>query len=138
VRRSLALRLVTALWALWFGVVLIEPAAVHAYLGHGEHASHTAHSAHPAGMAHGHMDMAPGHDMGSHHSGAPDHDGAKCIGACCCAPAVTVSLAKIAELPAAVTVAVRAFIPNGEFAEPIVAPAYSHPFANGPPAANAS
>lgn len=121
VRRSVCLRLLTCLWALWFGVVLVEPAP----LSCPEHGTH------------GHrMQQQAGGGERAHHGSRPHHADATCtcLGACCCAPTVAAPLAAVAELPAARVSLESAGAPAGPDKPNQSAPSYSHPFANGPPA----
>ena len=119
VRRSVCLRLLTCLWALWFGVILVEPAA----LSCAEHG------------AHGHHMQQSGPDR-THHGGQPHHANTSCtcLGACCCAPTVAAPMAPVAELPATLIRVDGAGAPAGLDEPNPSAPSYSHPFANGPPA----
>jgi hypothetical protein len=84
------------------------------------------------------MAMAPMH-VAAHagHQGAPADDSGKpctCLGACCCAAAVGVPSFALAELHAVSVRAIAVIAPARDASEPIAAPDYSHPFANGPPA----
>jgi hypothetical protein len=90
----------------------------------------------------GHMGATPMHasaHMGDH--GAPADDSNKpctCLGAGCCAAIVGVpSLALVAlrEIPVRVVTVVA---PARAIVAPFVAPEYSHPFANGPPASRST
>ena len=125
VRRSICLRLITCLWALWFGVVLVEPAA----LSCPEHGTH------------GHqMQQHVGGGERAHHGGQSHHADTTCtcLGACCCAPTVAAPLAAVAELPATRVSIDHVAAPIGPDAPNPSAPSYSHPFANGPPASTSA
>jgi len=115
------LRLLTCLWAVWFGSVLTAP-DLQSCPTHGEHAMHGAQM--PAG-AH--------HDAQHSHHGNKSSSGCTCLGACCCAPTVAPQLGAVAELPPTrITVdAARPLWSNDR--APAPAPRYAHPFANGPP-----
>lgn len=119
VRRSVLLRLITSVWALWFGVAFAVPAALPPCPAHGAHMGHHA---------------AAGSE---HHRGAPSHESHKactCLGACCSAPVVAFVLGAPIELPAirVTTQASRNFFPDASSSRSAVR--YSHPYANGPPA----
>jgi hypothetical protein len=121
VRRFVCLRLLTCLWALWFGVVLVEPSAL----------SCPEHGAHRHEM---HQHAARGQ---SAHHGAPSHHAnasCTCLGACCCAPMVAAPLAAVTELPAVRVGVTDVDAPAGTDEPNASTPGYSHPFANGPPA----
>lgn len=125
VHRSVWLRLLTGLWALWFGVVLVEPAALSC----------------PEHGAHGHqMQQQAGGGDRSHHGGQSHHakTTCTCLGACCCAPTVAAPLAAFAELPAARVNVAGDVAPVGPDEPNPSAPSYSHPFANGPPASTSA
>jgi len=123
VRRSVLLRLITSAWALWFGVVFAVPAALPPCPAHGAHVGHH---------------MATDASPGSAHHGAPtheSHDACTCLGACCSAPVVAFVLGAPAELPAVrvTTQPSRRRFPDAPSSRSVVR--YSHPYANGPPAA---
>lgn len=125
VRRSVWLRLITCLWALWFGVVLVEPSALSC----------------PEHGAHGHqMQQRAGGGERAHHTSQSHHTNAACtcLGACCCAPTVAAPLAVVAELPATRISIDRVAAPAGPDEPNPSAPSYSHPFANGPPASTSA
>jgi hypothetical protein len=122
VRRSVWLRLVTCLWAFWFGVVLVEPAALSCPM-------HSSHAGHRMQMPADTADHAQ-HGTPSHHA----HTVCTCLGACCGAPTVAINFGVLPELPVAWVLADgRAPWSHTETRAPS-APRYSHPFANGPPA----
>jgi hypothetical protein len=118
-------RPLSALFALWFALVLVDPGVLHACAMHG-----SGHA--PAAAA---SDVTADH--GAHHDAAPEKDAAtqcSCVGQCSVAPAV-------APLPDVATFAVPTRVAQAAalFAEPadLVAssPDVSLPFANGPPQA---
>ena len=126
VRRSVWLRPLTCLWALWFGVVLAVPAALPTCPAHGEHAGHRMEAGATSAGVHHHV---PSHET---------HDACTCLGACCSAPAVALVLGTPAELPAVrvSTQTSRPRFPDAPLSRS--AARYAHPFANGPPAAIAA
>lgn len=126
VRRSLLPRLITCLWALWFGVVLAVPAAMPPCPAHGAHVGHHMAPDAAAGSAH--------HDAPSHES----HEACTCLGACCSAPVVAFVLGSPATLPAVriITPASRNKFPDAPESRSAVR--YAHPYANGPPASIAA
>ncbi len=117
-------RPLSALFALWFAFVLVDPGVLHACPMHG--GTHAVQQA-PATHA----------EHSAHHDGAPQDENARlctCVGHC---PAATAEV----PVPLAPTFAVPVHVaePVSLFAEPCdVAPAspdVSLPFANGPPQA---
>ena len=119
-------RPLSALFALWFALVLVDPGVLHACAMHGG-----GHGA-PAVTA-----PAAQGDHGGHHDATPEKGSAaqcSCVGQCSVTPAV-------APLPHVPTFAVPTHVAQATslFAEPaeFVAPApdVSLPFANGPPQA---
>ncbi len=123
-RRSPAHRILGALLALWFALVMGEPVSLHACPMHDGVAAGGSH--HAGAMAHAsahHAPAQPGHDGGAHVC--------SCVGKCC---ASAVPLA-----PSAPTVAVHAVevrdsgLPDHRYTP--VARALILPWANGPPAA---
>ncbi|MFI5227860.1 MAG: hypothetical protein ACHQWU_02255 [Gemmatimonadales bacterium] len=124
-RRSLAVRIVLALWSLWFVALVGEVPGADPCPVHGHHAGHMAM---PMPSAQG------GHDASdANGKSAPGRTPiCTCLGACCCC--APISLAH--QSSAAVTVAARASEPPRHVA--IVAPRAPQPhilpFANAPPA----
>jgi hypothetical protein len=129
VRRLPVTRLLTAVWSLWLGALLVEPAGLHSCSISAAHAARLASSA-------GH-DMAGATASHAAHTGgrAPaPHDACACLGACCCAPAASVPSGPLLHAPVARLVVIRA-LELSDAAEAVCpTPRYAHPFANGPPA----
>lgn len=129
VKRPAWVRALLAIWGLWFTTALSEAPGVHACPVHGGHAAHASaveHVGHSASMGHGSHSSAPSDR--SRHSPAD----CTCLGLCCCAPAVAApapSVQLVGEVFVSAPVA-----RYGEVASPVIDRAYSHPFANGPPA----
>jgi hypothetical protein len=121
------IRFVTALWALWFGAALVEPAAMQTCPMHGAHAAHGMSM--PAGATH-RSDHSPPARHSSH--------SCTCLGACCSAPTIAMPRAEIAALPVAAVVVAFVIDRYRDETAPAAAPRYSHPFANGPPMAPAA
>jgi hypothetical protein len=140
--RSLTQRILTALFGLWFSLVLAEPVPLHVcpmHDGMRTHAAaqavHTSHAAtaHPVG--HVGLHHAPqSHDVGTTHAPA-EHEAHLCLCLGCCAGTSAVSLPaspvrNLPELLAAVQVRSHA---AGERLAHAVRFAHALPFANGPP-----
>jgi hypothetical protein len=73
---------------------------------------------------------------GGHH-GTPADDSSKpctCLGTCCTAAVIGVPSLALVELHAVPVRVVAVIAPVRDTVAPVVAPEYSHPFANGPPA----
>ncbi|MEP7002330.1 MAG: hypothetical protein ABI969_17710 [bacterium] len=116
----------SALFALWFAVVLGDPGVLHSCPMHGAHAMASGgHASHAAAAHHQSHDSAPTKNSSGDCS---------CVGQCCAAAAV-------ASLPAVASFAVPAHV-----ARPSALPEYPRddipssphvrlPFANGPPQA---
>ena len=132
VQRSVWVRGLIALWSFWITAALSGAPGLQACAQHGGHAADAGHA-----MDHGHLDHA-GHTSHRAHSPGPadaSHHapcGCPCFGLCCCA-AQAVAPAPPIELAGGIFVAPPAARCTG-VAIPGVARAYSHPFANGPPA----
>ena len=133
--RSLS-RPLSALFALWFAIVLGDPGVLHSCPMHGGHgAAHSAAMMGNAAAAHeGHVmhhAAAPASDA-SHHQDAPAP--CTCLGHCCATPAA-------APVPAVAAVLVPEAV--AEVGHPLPAPSSDAPaspdrrlpFANGPPTA---
>ena len=127
-QRSPATRVLAAVFAPWFAIVMAEPAALHQCA---MHAGHAVHVAAPA-MGHAHGMQAHGDDTPAH---APGEDSAAryctCLGGCCAAAPVAVPVAsELSRIPSQV----RA-VPRPHPVEEVVSAAAEHllPFANGPP-----
>ncbi len=131
-QRSPATRVLAAVIAPWFAIVMAEPAALHQCAMHSGHAVHAAAGT----MAHQHgmdarADAVPGR--------APSRDEAAryctCLGGCCAAAPVAVPVtSELSWIPSSIRSESRA-----EAAEQVLPAAAGHllPFANGPPAARA-
>lgn len=126
VRRSPAFRLLTALWALWFAVALIEPTGIHQCPVHGNAAA--ADMGSMAGMDMGGMSMS--HDQA--HQGDQSQHSAQCtcLSQCCSAPSFVAS--KRATIPERI-VALAAERPFADAPCPAIERTHALPFANGPP-----
>jgi hypothetical protein len=108
--------------------MLIAPASLHSCPMHGDHSGHLA-------AAQTHVAV-----HGGHH-GAPADDSSKpctCLGACCTAVAIGVPSLALVDLYAIPVRVVAVIAPVRDTAAPVVAPEYSHPFANGPPASRST
>ena len=125
------MRILTAIWAVWLGVALATPMAMHPVQIAGQSASQMA------GM-HGMpgMERLAGADIPADHM--PSHGSSNdcsCICNCCCVPPA------LAPSRPATGVEVRLVAPRLAVAisvdarGPAELPPYSLPFANGPPAA---
>jgi hypothetical protein len=128
-------RPLTALFALWFAVMLGDPGLLHTCAMHGGHGSHgatpAATAAHDAPMAHG----AHGAMHQSAPADAPRPDAAgpcTCIGHCC-AVTVAAPLPTPATIPVPVAVAQERHPLDAPAADAPAAPDRRLPFANGPP-----
>ncbi|HET6679734.1 MAG TPA: hypothetical protein VFG84_00915 [Gemmatimonadaceae bacterium] len=127
-RRTAWSRALGIVLALWFTVVMVEPAALHNCPVHG-------------GAVAGHAATAAGGHAGAHAASMPDHGGqhqhavCTCVGTCCAARVAG------AALPGA-TVAVefsdavqpRRVAPRRMAAPAVSEPEFLHPYPNGPPA----
>lgn len=128
-RRPVWFRALTALWALWFAVALIEPAGIHQCPVHGSvAASDMGGMAGMAGMDMGGMAMS--HDAaqpgdGSHHAAQ-----CTCLSQCCSAP-VFVPPARTALPEHAIAAASPARF--ADVTAPLLERAHVLPYANGPP-----
>jgi hypothetical protein len=112
----------------WLGAVLIAPASLHPCPMHGNHSEHMA-------AAQTHVAVHGGQP------GAPADDSSKpctCLGTCCTAAAIAVPSLALVELHAVPVRVVAVSAPVRDMAAPVVAPEYSHPFANGPPASRST
>jgi hypothetical protein len=131
----------SALFALWFAIVLGDPGMLHACPMHGGHGAQGAQQAaapapgHDMAGMHGHH-MAPPTTQGSHQGSqhqAPAPGPCTCVGHCCAAP-VPAPLPIVATLPIPAVVA-EARHPLAAPSSPApAAPDVRLPFANGPPA----
>ena len=124
-RRPLWMRVVTAMWAVWLGVALSQPMALHPCA--------TQSSAQMANMPG--MGGASGADLAHH--GTPSHDAGKCcmcLRDCCCAPPVLAPSHSTADVPTARAAVHEAVVHACDTRGPAIAAPHSLPFANGPPA----
>src|SRR5665213_394464 len=125
-RRSLWVRIVTAIWAVWLGTALATPMAMHPMQMAGQ----------MAGM-HGMpgMDQSAGSDVPTDHM--PSHGSSNdcsCICNCCCVPPA-IAPSRVATGIETRLVAPQLAVPvNADARGPAALPPYSLPFANGPPA----
>jgi hypothetical protein len=153
-------RPVTALFALWFAVMLGDPGMLHTCAMHGGHGGHDGSAAYAAPAAAGH-DMQAAHGAHGIHGargtyGAQATHGAQgthgathatapgdtqeppaprtctCLGHCC-AVTVTAPLPAVATLPVPVAVAEERHPLDAPAVEAPAAPDRRLPFANGPP-----
>jgi hypothetical protein len=131
----------TALFALWFAIVLGDPGMLHACPMHGGHGAHgTQQVSAPApshdtpGMHGHHADHSATHesDQRSRHDAPAPTGPCTCVGHCCAA-AVLAPLPTVATLPVPAAVAeVRHPLAAPSSPAP-AAPDLRLPFANGPP-----
>jgi hypothetical protein len=128
----------TALFALWFAVVLGDPGMLHACPMHGggshgtEHGAALSTAGHDVGVMHGAHAGEDAPPDGTQHHGAPDY--CTCVGHCCAASLVP-PLAAVAEVhvPAAEAMSRRPLAAHASDAPS--SPDLRLPFANGPPIA---
>ena len=141
------LRLLIAVWALWFTTAVVEPAGLFACAMHGTVAPAASATASEQASHRATAEMHAQHSVGSRHTmvatdavqaSATDthsqqqHDCCTCLGHCCQsipvgAPTTVVTLALILERDAAlsaIAITTRA----------VTRRPYDQPFANGPPA----
>ncbi|HVX42225.1 MAG TPA: hypothetical protein VHB25_21870 [Gemmatimonadaceae bacterium] len=132
-RRPVWYRALTAIWALWFAVALIEPAGIHQCPVHGAAGADMAGMGAMAGMAN--MDMA-GMSM-AHDQTPPGHQSQHPLHCCClstgCSAPAFVPSAPSGEL--ADRIVARSHEPSfADVPSPLIDRAHALPFANGPPA----
>jgi hypothetical protein len=124
VRLTIWSRALTALWALWFTVVLSGPAEIHGCPQHSAHASHMGRMGHGAHDAHS-----------AHEPDTPSRDASQtctCLGHCCSAlPLALPSFGAELRVASVVDVAPAEY---AAASAPAPRHRYSLPFANGPPA----
>jgi hypothetical protein len=125
----------TALFALWFAVILGDPGTLHSCAMHGTggHGGHGARQA-PAVSAGGQMHAMHGEHAkapaGSQEPAAPRP--CTCLGHCC-AVTVAAPLPTVAILPVPVAVAEERHPLDAPSSDAPAAPDLRLPFANGPP-----
>jgi hypothetical protein len=130
-------RLLSALFSLWFAIVLGDPGVLHSCAMHG--GGHGTHGASGAATAHGGMSHGMSHDM----SGLVEHQAptdspapatCTCVGHCCATTATApIPLRPAIEIP---TIDAPRLAPRvAAVVVPPGAPDHRLPFANGPPAA---
>lgn len=117
----------SALFALWFAMVLGDPGVLHSCPMHGGHAvaATGAHASHAAAAHHESHDSAPTKNGSSQCS---------CVGQCCAATAVA-SLPTVAPFAVPAHVAKPSALPEYPDDDVPSSPDVRLPFANGPPQA---
>jgi hypothetical protein len=129
----------TALFALWFAIMLGDPGMLHTCAMHGGHGGHGrgAAQAAPAAAEH-HTQMAHGAHGAAHAAAPGDTQQPAAPGPCtcighCCAVTVAAPLPAVAVLPVPVAVAEERHPLDAPTVEAPAAPDRRLPFANGPP-----
>jgi hypothetical protein len=124
----------TALFALWFAVMLGDPGMLHTCAMHGGHgAAHAAPAATRHEMQGTHGAHGAGHQTVPSNTQQPDAPGpCTCVGHCC-AVTVAVPLPAVAILPVPVAVAEERHPLDAPSGDAPAAPGLRLPFANGPP-----
>lgn len=138
-RRPLWSRALAALLAVWFAIVMAEPAALHSCPMHGGPAVAAAsggHHAAPAPEAAASIHAAARHGMAHHGAPVPADRGAghqcTCLGRCAAGVGAAAPAARVVLAQAVETAAARdSGLPDHEYVP--VAAAHVLPFANGPP-----
>jgi hypothetical protein len=126
-RRSLWQRAFASLFAIWFTISLVEPAALHSCPVHGGGTV-------SATGGHGGGDHA-GHDMPTAPTDAPsDHAQCTCLGDCTVGSATTIVPASAFELLTAIIRPYRPVLATAGL-RPVAHAPHTLPFSNGPPRA---
>jgi hypothetical protein len=117
----------SALVAVWFVLVMVEPVAIHSCPVHGGHGS-----AHPAASAHASAPTHAGHDTGDAPTPGEHHAGCTCPGDCTAAGiGVAVPSANVVaavRIASRVATGIQAHVSAAQPRAPFVLP-----FASGPP-----
>jgi hypothetical protein len=136
-QRSLFIRIVAAVFALWFAVFTADPVVLHTCPVHdgsgaASHAGHSASASHQmAGMDHGVSESSGG----ASHDRAPSHAGVnacQCPGSCCSVAPFALRAFPGIDVPVALELA-DSGLPPYEYVA--VSRSLLFPFANGPPEA---
>ena len=126
-KRPLAFRVVTALWAIWFAAALVGPSALHACPEHAAltHASHAASGDHSAVA-----------DTDSHSQKRTADADCNCLDECSTVSAIAIQRTEVDHDESFIAQSGAPAI--HDFETPTPARYYVQPFANGPPSSIAT
>jgi len=127
------MRVVTAVWAVWLGAALSKPMALHPMPMQSAGAMAGMHEMPGMDQTQGGADL--GADLVTDHT-PPHGSSTDCSRICngCCAPPSIAPSSFATGIESRVLAPRPAIIIEADARGPAALPAYSHPFANGPPA----